>query len=72
MVQDAQKAFDHIDILVNNTAVLMSYGQVRAHEMSNDEWDRTIDVNLKGYWLCSKYVIPTMLAQQSGNIIFVA
>jgi NAD(P)-dependent dehydrogenase (short-subunit alcohol dehydrogenase family) len=72
MVQRALKAFGRIDILVNNAAVLMSHGQVRAHEMSNEEWDRTINVNLKGYWLCSKYVIPTMLAQKSGNIIFVA
>jgi NAD(P)-dependent dehydrogenase (short-subunit alcohol dehydrogenase family) len=72
MVQNALKAFARIDILVNNAAILMSYGQVRAHEMSNEEWDRTIDVNLKGYWLCSKYVLPTMLSQKSGNIIFVA
>jgi len=72
MVQSTLKAFGRIDILVNNAAVLMSYGQVRAHEMSNEEWDRTINVNLKGYWLCSKYVIPTMLAQKSGTIIFVA
>jgi NAD(P)-dependent dehydrogenase (short-subunit alcohol dehydrogenase family) len=72
MAQIALKSFGRIDILVNNAAILMSFGQVRAHEMSNEEWDRTIDVNLKGYWLCSKYVIPTMLSQQSGNIIFVA
>jgi len=72
LVQSAQKSFGRIDILVNNAAVLMSYGQVRAHEMSNEEWDRTINVNLKGYWLCSKYVLPTMVSQKSGSIIFVA
>jgi meso-butanediol dehydrogenase/(S,S)-butanediol dehydrogenase/diacetyl reductase len=72
MVQTALQSFGRIDILVNNAAVLMSYGQVRAHEMSNEEWDRTINVNLRGYWLCSKYVIPSMLSQKSGNILFVA
>jgi NAD(P)-dependent dehydrogenase (short-subunit alcohol dehydrogenase family) len=72
MVQNALKAFGRIDILVNNAAVLISYGQVRAHEMSNEEWDRTISVNLKGYWLCSKYVIPIMLSQKSGSIICIA
>lgn len=72
MVQNTLKAFGRIDILVNNAAVLMSYGQMRAHETSNEEWDRTISVNLKGYWLCSKYVIPTMLSQKSGTIICVA
>src|SRR5580765_6358830 len=65
MVEGALKAFGHIDILFNNAAILLSCGEVRAHEMSNEEWDRTIDVNLKGYWLCSKYVIPTMLSQKS-------
>src|SRR5579872_6364021 len=64
MVEASLKAFSRIDILVNNAAVLMSYGQFRAHEMSNEEWDRTINVNLRGYWLCSKYVIPSMLSHK--------
>jgi len=72
MVQMTLSSFGRVDILVNNAAVLMSYGQVRAHEMSNEEWDRTIDVNLRGHWLCSKYVIPSMLSQKSGTILFVA
>jgi len=72
MVQMTLSSFGRVDILVNNAAVLMSYGQVRAHEMSNEEWDRTINVNLRGYWLCSKYVIPSMLEQKSGNILCVA
>jgi NAD(P)-dependent dehydrogenase (short-subunit alcohol dehydrogenase family) len=72
LVQAALASFGRIDILVNNAAVLMSYGQIRAHEMSNEEWNRTIDVNLRGYWLCSKYVLPSMLEQKSGSILFVA
>jgi NAD(P)-dependent dehydrogenase (short-subunit alcohol dehydrogenase family) len=72
MVEATLNAFGRIDILVNNAAILLSYGQLRTHEMSNEEWDRTINVNLRGYWLCSKYVIPSMLSQKSGNIIFIA
>jgi NAD(P)-dependent dehydrogenase (short-subunit alcohol dehydrogenase family) len=70
MVETTLKQFGHIDILVNNAAVL--HRECRAHEMSDDEWDRTINVNLRGYWLCSKYVVPSMLNQKAGNILFVA
>jgi meso-butanediol dehydrogenase/(S,S)-butanediol dehydrogenase/diacetyl reductase len=72
MVETALKAFGQIDILVNNAAVLISYGQIRAHEMSDEEWERTINVNLKGCWLCSKWVLPTMLSKKSGSILFIA
>ena len=71
LMQKTTETFGRIDILVNNAALLMSYGQLRAHEMSNEEWDRTLNVNLRGYWLCSKYVIPPMLSQKSGNILFI-
>jgi NAD(P)-dependent dehydrogenase (short-subunit alcohol dehydrogenase family) len=70
MVEMALREFGRIDILVNNAAVL--HPERRAHEISNNEWDRTINVNLRGYWLCAKYVIPTMLSQKAGNIQFVA
>ena len=71
MVETTLKRFGRIDILVNNAAVLMSY-ETRAHELSNEEWDRTINVNLRGYWLCSKYAIPSMMAQSAGTILFIA
>ncbi len=72
MIDTALNTFGRIDVLVNNAAVLVSYGQIRAHEVSNEEWEKTINVNLKGCWLCSKYVIPAMLSQNSGSILFIA
>jgi NAD(P)-dependent dehydrogenase (short-subunit alcohol dehydrogenase family) len=63
--------FGRIDILVNNAAVLLSHGKIRAHELSNEEWDNTLNVNLRGYWLCSKYTIPSMMAQGAGTILFI-
>jgi len=69
-VQTLQR-LGRIDILVNNAAVLISY-ETRAHELSNEEWDRTINVNLRGYWLCSKYAIPSMMSQGGGTILFIA
>lgn len=71
LVETALQRFGRIDILVNNAAVLISH-ETRTHELSNEEWDRTININLRGYWLCSKYVIPTMLSQGSGTILFIA
>ncbi len=71
----AEKALDRygkIDVLCNNAAVLLFHHEARAHELTNQTWDRTMAVNLRGYWLCSKYVIPAMLRHGSGSIILVA
>ena len=72
MVQRTLDQYGRIDVLCNNAAVLMSGKDTRAHELTNEIWDRTLAVNLRGYWLCSKYVIPTMLSQGGGSIIHVA
>ena len=72
LVSETLEHFGRIDILFNNAAVLSTLEEGRAHELSNEVWDRTLAVNLRGYWLCSKYVIPSMLKQGSGSIIHVA
>jgi NAD(P)-dependent dehydrogenase (short-subunit alcohol dehydrogenase family) len=72
MVETALQRFGRIDILVNNAAILITQGETRAHELTNEVWDRTINTNLRGYWLCVKYAIPSMLAQKAGVIIFIA
>lgn len=71
LVDFALKKHGVIDVLCNNAGVLLP-GEGRAHELTNDVWDKTFVVNLKGYWLCAKYVLPTMLNQQSGSIILIA
>jgi len=72
MVRAAIDRFGRVDILVNNAAILITHGEGRAHELTNEVWDRTINTNLRGYWLCAKYAIPHMLAQGKGTVIFVA
>lgn len=72
MIEATLERFGRIDILVNNAAILLSHGETRAHELTNEVWDHTINVNLRGYWLCSKYAIPSMLSQGGGTIIFIA
>lgn len=71
LVETALAQFGQIDVLVNNAAVLLAPKESRAHELTNEVWDRTMNVNLRGYWLCSKYVIPSML-RRGGSIIFIA
>ena len=58
--------FGRIDILFNNAGIC-AYGL--AHELSEDEWDAMLDINLKGAWLVARRVIPVMIAQKSGVII---
>ncbi|MEP7289415.1 MAG: glucose 1-dehydrogenase [Chloroflexota bacterium] len=58
--------FGTIDILVNNAGVELFKN---ALETSTDDWTRCINVDLRGVWLCSKYVLPTMLAKGKGAIV---
>lgn len=64
--------YGRIDILVNNAGVELFERDGRAHELSEESWDRTHSVNLRGAWLCAKYTIPVMLQQGGGIIINVA
>ena len=68
-VAEALKAFGHIDILVNNSGITGKSAAL--WDLSEAEWDETIDTNLKGPFLVSKAVISTMLKQKSGSIIFI-
>ncbi|MGD0498101.1 MAG: glucose 1-dehydrogenase [Bryobacteraceae bacterium] len=72
VVDEARRRYGKIDVLCNNAAIMLSDKEARAHELSREAWDRTLAVNLTGYWLCSKYVIPAMLEKRSGSIILVA
>ena len=59
------------DILVNNAAVQLIGQDARAHEVSEEIWHRTIDINLKGPWRCVKAVVPHMLGR-GGSVINIA
>lgn len=61
------KVWGHIDILINNAGILDSYAP--AHEVSLEEWNKTIATNLTGPFLMCKYVIPFMLEQKKGVIL---
>ncbi len=69
MVKKVVDEFGRIDILVNNAGVLMS---VPFLEMSEDVWDKHMDVNLKGYYLCSQAAGREMVSRRKGCIINIA
>lgn len=71
LVQKAIAHFGRIDVLYNNAGVQMFGRDARAHELSDEVWERTMAVNLRGPWLTSKHVIPHMLRQGGGSIIHV-
>jgi NAD(P)-dependent dehydrogenase (short-subunit alcohol dehydrogenase family) len=66
-VESGAKVFGSIDILFSNAGIC-AYGL--SHELTENEWDAMIDINLKGGWLVSKYVIPYFIKQKSGVIIY--
>jgi len=66
LVRATVDAFGRVDILVNNAGVMVSRSVM---DTTEEDWDRTIDVNLKGAYLCSKEVVPIMLQQKTGKII---
>lgn len=65
-VQAALGQFGKIDILFNNAGIC-AYGM--AHELTEEEWDSMIDINLKGAWMVARRIIPIMIQQKSGVII---
>ena len=69
MVQQAIEAFGRVDILVNN-AGLEKAGPIR--KLTEADWDLTIDVNLKGSFLCAQAVHGFMVENKHGRIINIA
>ena len=66
VVEDFYSDFKRIDILFNNAGILEPGTVVTT---TNDVWDRTMDINLKGVFLMSKYVVPIMADKGGGSII---
>lgn len=69
MTRYAIEKFGKIDILVNNAGI---YPNAPIVEMSEEEWDLVIDINLKGTFLCSQAVARQMIKQGEGVIINIA
>ncbi|ATF11669.1 SDR family oxidoreductase [Brevibacillus sp. HB1.2] len=66
MVNATVEKFGKVDILFANAGIAKD---APGHLLSMDDWQRTIDINLTGVFLCDKYVIEQMLAQGTGGAI---
>ncbi len=74
LMRETVAKFGRIDVLLNNAAIYVTQKLWKGpvEELDLDEWDRVIEVNLKGVFLCSKAAIPIMKRQNSGKIINIA
>ncbi len=69
LAEETFKRFGRIDILVNDAGVYLKSPVVGKPE---EEWDRTLDINLGGNFLCARAFVPAMRGQKSGRIISIA
>lgn len=69
MVATVLEEFGEIDILINNAGIVVHEA---AETMTAEEWDDVIDVNLRGTFLCSKYVGREMMESGGGSILSVS
>ena len=66
LVAAAQERFGGVDVLVNNAGIYPSHPW---DEYSVDEWDATLDTNLRAMWLASKAAVPVMAERGGGSIV---
>ena len=72
MAESAMETFGAIDVLINNAALYGALTGGKFDMLDEDEWDRTMDVNVKGIWNCCKAVVPYVKTVGRGSIINVA
>lgn len=72
MAKMAWQTFGKIDVLVNNAALYYGIGRRPFYEISPEDFERLMRVNVKGVWLCTCAVFPYMKMQKKGKIINIA
>ncbi|MDQ6670000.1 MAG: glucose 1-dehydrogenase [Chloroflexota bacterium] len=72
VVRETVERFSHLDVLFNNVGIQPQSSYTNVEDTSEETWDRILDVNLKSYFLMSKYAIPEIRRRGGGAIINVA
>jgi NAD(P)-dependent dehydrogenase (short-subunit alcohol dehydrogenase family) len=70
VVHRAVERFGHLDVFVSNAGVLAPNGRI--HNLTTDDWDRVVRVNLMGAVNAIRTAVPVMRAQRSGSIVLTA
>lgn len=70
LVKETTGRYGRLDVLVNNAGVRASIGTIL--DLSEEEWQRTFDIDAKGSWLCSKYAVEEMRKGGGGSIIMIS
>jgi NAD(P)-dependent dehydrogenase (short-subunit alcohol dehydrogenase family) len=71
LAETALQEFGKIDVLINNAAIYATLKRSSFLDIDPNEWDRVMNVNVKGAWLCSASIFPKM-TQPGGRIINIA
>lgn len=66
LVEAAQRAFGRVDALVNNAGIAQ---QKLFSDLTEEDWDRMFDVNIKGIFHCCQAVLPGMIHRKAGSIV---
>ena len=69
MTREVLGRFNRIDVLVNNAGYMTGAAQLPFDELDVAEWDKPFQVNVRGSWLCTCAVAPTMRRQRYGKVI---
>ena len=69
MIEETVGKFGKLNVLFNNAGI-EHMGLI--HEVTEEDWDRIMNVNLKGTWLCSKYAIPHLIEAGGGSVVHTA
>ncbi len=69
LVDETLAKFGRVDILVNNAG---TFAMAPVHEMDTTEWDRVLDINLRGVFLLTRRVLPAMLENNGGSLIHIS
>ena len=67
MIEQTVSSFGRLDAAFNNAGVMQR--RLDTADISSDEWDRVMAINLRGVWSCMKYELPQMLRNGGGAIV---